>query len=193
MSEHMALSWADECYYLLEFFPGNRYGFRADNDLIKNFKRRIDECGVIALKYKEWAIRDTAQLLRPALASLLDFATVTIVPIPPSRVRANLYYDDRVARVLRLASPAGADIRELIVCREDQTPAHHSATRPSVTSLLENYALGEVGVEPVRDRVVLFDDLVTSGNHFVACRKFLLGHFPGREVMGIFLARRVLA
>jgi hypothetical protein len=210
--EHTALSWADDCYYLLEFFPGKRYGFQQDNDLFKNFKRRIDRPGGIALERKEWAIRDAGRLLRPAFASLIDFGVTTLVPIPPSKVRSDLFYDSRVLRLLELACPAGADIREMIVCCAHRAPAHHNVDRPSVAALLENYRLGDAApveeaafagagafaggtafAAPVRDRIVLFDDVVTSGNHFVACRRFLLEHFPGREVIGVFLARRVLA
>ena len=190
--EHAALLWTDECYYLLEFYPGKRYGFNSDNDLVKHLNRRVDRSGMIALKQKEGALRDIANLLRPALASLFDFGATTFVPVPPSKRRADPFYDNRVARLLRLACPASADIRELIVCREEREPAHFNEMRPSAGMLLENYVLGEVGDGPVRERIVLFDDVITSGNHFVACRQFLLTHFPGREVVGVFVARRAL-
>jgi predicted amidophosphoribosyltransferase len=190
MEEHVALHWSDECYYLLEFHPGKRYGFHPDNDLIKNFKRRIDRGGELARKRKEWAIRDIAHMLRPALASLVDFDVTTFVSIPPSKTRANPFYDDRVSQLLRLACPSEADIQELISCRADQTPAHFSEIRPSVAKLLENYVLGAAAA--VRDRIVLFDDVITSGHHFVACRQLLLEHFAGHEVVGVFVARRVL-
>ncbi len=195
-AEHAALRWTDECYYLLEFYPGKRYGFSADNDLVKHLKRRVDHSGMMALKQKEGALRDIANLLRPAVAALFDFGTTTFVPVPPSKRRADPFYDNRVAQLLRLACPASADIRELIVCREEREPAHFNAVRPSAEMLLENYMLEEGGAEvaarPVRERIVLFDDVVTSGTHFVACRQFLLTHFPGREVVGVFVARRVL-
>ena len=190
--EHAALLWIDECYYLLEFYPGKRYGFNSDNDLVKHLKRRVDRSGMMALKQKEGALRDIANLLRPALASLFDFGATTFVPVPPSKRRVDPFYDNRVAQLLRLACPASADIRELIVCREEREPAHFNEVRPSAEMLLENYMLGEVGDGPVRERIVFFDDMVTSGNHFVACRQFLLTHFPGREVVGVFVARRAL-
>lgn len=195
--QHAALRLPDdECFYLLEFHPGKRYGFNPDNDLVKNLKRRIDRSGVIALKRKEWALRDIAYLLRPALASLFDFAATTFVPVPPSKGRSDPFYDHRVARLLGLACPASADIRELIVCREGRDPAHFNAVRPTAAMLMENYVLGDVGSDAgagtVRERIVVFDDVVTSGNHFVACRQFLLTHFPGREVVGVFVARRAL-
>jgi predicted amidophosphoribosyltransferase len=189
--EHAALRWTDECYYLLEFYPGKRYGFSSDNDLVKNLKWPVRRHGMIASKQKEGALRDIANLLRPALASLFDFGITTFVPVPPSKRRCDPFYDNRVTRLLRLACPAKADIRELIVCREEREPAHFNEVRPSAEMLLDNYMLGEVGDGPVRERIVLFDDVVTSGNHFVACRQFLLSHFPGREVVGVFVARRV--
>ena len=190
--EHAALLWIDECYYLLEFYPGKRYGFNSDNDLVKHLKRRVDRSGMMALKQKEGALRDIANLLRPALASLFDFGATTFVPVPPSKRRVDPFYDNRVAQLLRLACPASADIRELIVCREEREPAHFNEVRPSAEMLLDNYMLGEVGGGSVRERIVLFDDVITSGNHFVACRQFLLKHFPGREVVGVFVARRAL-
>ena len=193
MLEHRALRWKDDtCFYLLEFFSGRRYGFDPDNDLVKNMKRRIDRCGEAALMQKEWACSDIADLLRPAFASLFDFTTTTFVPVPPSQTRPSPNYDDRVVRLLRGACATSADIRELIVCREEVEPVHFSPERPSAGKLVENFVLGDIGGEPVRERIVVFDDIITSGNHFVACKRFLLGHFPGREVVGVFVARRVL-
>ena len=208
-AEHAALRWPDdECYYLFDFYPGRRYGFDPGNDLVKNFKRRVDRSDGAALNRKDWAMQDIAYLLGPALTSLFDPATTTFVPVPPSATRSSPLYDDRVAELLRLACPARADIRELVVCREEREPVHFSAERPSSEELLANYELGEgaggvgelgaaalnaaAAAEPVRERIVVFDDVITSGNHFVACKRFLLGHFPGRQVVGVFVARRAL-
>jgi predicted amidophosphoribosyltransferase len=191
--EHAALRWTDEeCYYLFDFYAGKRFGFDPDNDLVKNLKRRIDRSDELALKHKEGAIEDIACLLGPALAALFDFTATTFVPVPPSRTRSSSHYDNRVAQLLRLACPPSADIRELIVCREERAPAHFSEVRPSVEKLFSNYMPGEAVAGPVRERIVVFDDVVTSGNHFMACKRFLLGRFPGREVVGVFVARRVL-
>lgn len=191
LNMHSALTWTDDCYYLLDFTPRKRYGFHPDNDLIKNFKRRPDRSGFIALKRKEWATREIAYLLRSALAGVVDFAHSTIVPVPPSKVRSHPFFDDRVLQVLRMACPADADIRELIVCRSDQEAVHERDNRPSLPELFANYALGVVGSAPVRETVVLFDDVVTSGRHFVACRRCIREHFPERDVVGVFLARRL--
>lgn len=202
-AEHAALRWPDdECYYLFDFYPGRRYGFDPGNDLLKNLKRRVDRSDRPALNRKDRAVQHVADMLRPALAALFDPATTTFVPVPPSPTRSSPLYDDRVARVLRLACPVTADIRELVVCREAREPVHFGAERPSAEELFANYELGEVAgairapaaaaAGPVRERIVVFDDVITSGNHFVACKRFLLGYFPGRQVVGVFVGRRAL-
>ncbi|HWB94503.1 MAG TPA: hypothetical protein VG605_21760 [Puia sp.] len=213
MSEHAALGSTEECYYLLEYLPGKRYGFSWENDAIKHLKRRKDRSQGIALRWKEQAIREVGDLLGPAICEVIDFATTTIVPVPPSRVRPDEFYDDRVMQLLRRACPTGTDIRELIVCREGRMAAHESERRPGVEELIGNYELGPLeivdgivgkaadgslvngtaGGSPVLERIVLFDDVITSGNHFMACKRFLLRHFPGREVAGVFVARRALS
>lgn len=251
LAEHAALGCADDCYFLLEYLPGQRYGYSWENDAIRHLKRRIDRSHGIALKRKLWAINELGDLLRPALREVVDLGSTTIVPVPPSRVCGDRFYDDRVMQVLRractsaaaaasaaapssaasaaaasafaapsfgasaassatsaaAASPSSspvfdADIRELIVCREGRAAAHESERRPSVEELFGNFRLGGLdggpvpgaaAAGPVRERIVLFDDVITSGNHFVACKRFLLTHFPGREVVGVFLARRRIA
>lgn len=39
--------------------------------------------------------------------------------------------------------------------------------------------------------VAVVDDLLTSGAHFRAAKRVLTRRFPGIEVVGLFLARRV--
>src|SRR6185437_17082136 len=85
--------------------------------------------------------------LTDVLPVLIDFAATTLVPIPPSKCRTNPLYDDRLLRVLRLACPADADIRELIINKTDLQPAHKSGEdyRPSVQAIFGNYALPAPG------------------------------------------------
>jgi hypothetical protein len=78
----------------------------------------------------------------------------------------------------------------LIVCRQDQAAVHkNTGFRPDVNDLLANYEW--VGGE-VRSNVVVFDDVISGGNHFAACKRLIHLHHPGCRVMGVFIARRVL-
>jgi hypothetical protein len=46
---------------------------------------------------------------------------------------------------------------------------------------------------PVRERIVVFDDLLTSGKHFKCCERRLQQCLPQTPVLGLFLMRRAPA
>lgn len=192
ISEHGSLSLSDECYYLLEYTARTGYSFSTANDLVQNLKKPMDRKGRPEWKWKAWAIQKIAQELTPALPLLIDFTASTIVPIPPSKIQTNPLYDDRLMQILRKSCPAGADIREVITCREDMTAAHESDHRPSVQEIMDNYRWNDPVRPAVRPNIVFFDDMVTGGNHFVACRNFMRSRYPDRRILGVFVARRVL-
>jgi hypothetical protein len=190
--EHGSLSLADECYYLLEYTAREGYSFSTANDLVQNLKKPMDRKGRPEWKWKTWAIQKIAQELTPALPVLIDFATTTIIPVPPSKIRANPLYDDRLIQILHKSCPTGTDIREVITCREDMTAAHESDQRPSVQEIMDNYLWNDPVRPAIRPNVVFFDDMVTGGNHYVACRNFLRERYPDSRIVGVFVARRVL-
>ena len=194
---HRALSITDECYFLWEYTAYGPYDYSIGNELIKNIKKPIDRKGSPEWKWKDFAIREIATQLATALPAVIGFSTTTLIPIPPSKCRTNPLYDDRLLQILRLACPADADIRELIVNKTDLQPAHTSAEdyRPSVQTILDNYAWSEpatpLQAPPPHHTIVLFDDVLTGGNHFVACKRFLLQRFPTHHIIGIFICRRI--
>ncbi len=215
--QHSSLGAEDECYFLMEYVPYDTDNDSFSNEQIRDLKKSPDRRDKPEWPYKGLAINDIAKELGDALPGVVDFDAMTIVPIPPSKVRANPFYDDRILQLLYRACPAHADIRELIVCQGDRVAAHVSgAERPGVRALLENYVWnegagnggtwakngeegarsgGEVaweGGSGPRNTVVLFDDVIVGGNHFVACSRFLRERYPGTRVMGIFVARRVM-
>ncbi len=181
LTDHSALSPDDKCYFLFEYDEGSA--------LINNLKKKIDRKNKPEWPYKEWTIQQIAAELATALPDIIDFPTTTFLPIPPSKTRDNPLYDDRLLQVLRLACPADADIRESITCREDHAAAHESEyDRPTVHELLNNY-IWIPTAQPLRPNIVLFDDVITSGTHFTACKRFLLQHHPAAHTTGIFIAR----
>lgn len=144
-------------------------------------------------KYKQNAIAEIAGELKMPLRAVVDFGRSTIVPIPPSKTRANEQYDDRLLQILKRACPADADIQELILTEADMDAAHErSLNRPSIGDILHNYVLSEVQPLQVRENIIPFDDVISAGNHFVACRQFMEQYFPGRKIIGVFVARRVI-
>jgi hypothetical protein len=206
LAGHHSLSPDDDCYYMLEYTTEDSFPYTLGNTLITNLKKKPDRKQTLEWSYKEWTIRQLATELTAALSTLIDFATTTIIPIPPSKTRSNPQYDDRVLQVIRSACPAVADIRESIACREDHAPAHESdeRDRPGVDQLMTNYiwvdrvqptdpaAPPDAAAHPHtphRPNIVLFDDVIASGNHFTACKRFLLRYHPATHITGIFIAR----
>ena len=188
LRQHSSLSAGDECYFLFEYISKED---SFENLLIRDLKKPVDRRDKPEWPYKSLAINDIARELGAGLPEIVDFDTTTFIPVPPSKTRASALYDDRLLQILVRASPAHADIRELIVCKEDQAPAHTSDERPSVRALLQNYEWNSRLTAGVRPQVVLFDDLITGGNHFVACKQFILARYPSTKVTGVFVARRV--
>lgn len=181
LADHCALAPGDDCYFLLEYHEGSA--------LINNLKKKIDRKNKPEWTYKEWTIQQIAAELATALPDIINFPTTTFLPIPPSKTRDNPLYDDRLLQVLRLACPPDADIRELIICREDHTAAHESEhERPTINELIDNYTWVDTA-KPLRANIVLFDDVITNGTHFTACKRFLRQHHPAARITGIFIAR----
>jgi hypothetical protein len=180
LAAHSSLSPGDDCYFMLEYNEGSA--------LINNLKKKMDRREKREWPYKEWTIQQIAAELAAALPDIINFLTTTFLPIPPSKTRDNPLYDDRLLKILRLACPTDADIRESIICRQDHTAAHESeCDRPTVDELINNYTW--VGTAPLRPNIVLFDDVITNGTHFTACKRFLLQHHPAANTTGIFIAR----
>ena len=43
----------------------------------------------------------------------------------------------------------------------------------------------------MKDKVILVDDIITTGSHFKACKSIIKKEFPEVEGQGLFIARRV--
>ena len=190
--DHWHLEGSDECYFLGEYTAGEGYQFSPTNQLIFNLKKSPDRRGRAEWHYKEQAIREVARALRAAIKQeYLD--TITFVPIPPSKVKADRLYDDRMTRVLEAIRPEPPlDIRELIVQTASTQAAHDSQNRPSPQDIEALYEVDVALIHPPRDLIFIVDDVLTTGAHFQAVKSLLASEFPQTPVAGIFAARRVL-
>ncbi len=189
LAQRNSLSPEDDCYFLLEYTAQDNFPYSLGNSLIRNLKKKINRKRTLEWSYKEWTIKQIAAELATALPAVVNPAITTFIPIPPSKTRSNAQYDDRVLQVLRQSCPADADIRESIACREDHASAHETGEhdRPGIDELIKNYSWMET-TRPLRPNIVLFDDVIASGNHFTACKRFLLQHHSAAHVSGIFIA-----
>lgn len=192
--EHFYLDDQDECYCLGEYQSGGGYKAGPVNNMISNFKKSVAKRDLGEYRHKENDIVRAGKLIRSVLSQSAP-STCTFVPVPPSKSKNDPLYDDRLLRVLTAGEPQ-LDVRELISMRQS-TRAHHEYAagekRPTPDQLYELLQIDQTCLmPPVKQTIFLFDDLLTTGTHFKACKRLLNEQLPACSVIGIFIGRRKL-
>jgi hypothetical protein len=189
--DHHYLAAADECYFIGEYTARKGAAYSATNQLILNLKKSMDRRGRPEWPYKARAIKTAAGALR---AAMNDEArkTLTFVPVPPSKSADDPLYDDRLAQTVRGIWPGlQTDLRELVVQPVSTDAVHASSARPPPAMLEAGYVLNSQLLAPPPHTIAIFDDILTTGSHFVAVRNVLRREFPDAPIVGLFIARRV--
>lgn len=121
------------------------------------------------------------QMVARRLSSFGQSHSIGIVPVPNSGATANNRSFRTMELAQKIAALAPGKLRALpaLRWRRPLVPAHRGGPR-NPNALLENLALIRKPDSPV----VLFDDVMTSGGHMVACYRRLSG------VTGAPIARR---
>jgi predicted amidophosphoribosyltransferase len=195
--EHAFLAASDCCAYLAAYLPGTGWRAGGCNQLIRNFKCEpsIARSNSQRRRHKRHAITTLARWLRAAV-SREQAEGCTWVPIPPSKWRGDPDYDDRLTRTLNLAFHAyDVDVRGLLYQTENTVPDHSGTTRLSAVALYDKLCLDvqALSARPIRARIALFDDVLTTGKHYKCCERRLRQALPSTPITGVFLMRRVLA
>lgn len=189
--DHWHLRAEDTCLFLYEYTSRQGYSFSATNGLISNLKKK-PTASQNERYYKGKAITACATDLKNTLnPKWLEMAT--IIPIPPSKVPGHPDYDDRMEQVCRAIQP-GLDVRCLVKQTISLDADHLAADgqRKTIQDLVDVYQLDEdlIATKAVRN-IGIVDDVLTNGTHFRATQQVLRERFPGVNITGIFVARRV--
>jgi len=187
--DHFYLDQDDECYFIGDYTAGKGYAHSSTNQLIYNLKKTVDRRGRLEYWHKEQAIRTAAG----ALSQFLNPAFIkagTFVPIPPSKAKDDPMYDDRMSQIICLLGPE-VDLREAVEQIESTAVVHLSNLRPGPDALHGNYRIVDAFREPTPTTIAIVDDVLTTGAHFKAMKRILAETYPGVNICGIFLARRV--
>ena len=145
---HHNLDSQDECYFLGRYAVGMGFDY-CDNQLIMNFKKNMDRRDLPEWRYKAIAIRTIARAFGTAISAwgsdTIDRST--FVPIPPSKIRTDPNYDDRMVRMLRAVRHSSPlNVRELVAQTESTVAAHASSDRLDADELVELYEFIETAV-----------------------------------------------
>jgi hypothetical protein len=177
----------DEIYNAREYSARKSYEASETNQLIINFKKPITHRGNPDWKYKIEAIERFAFELSELI---IDDEVYVFAAIPTSICKTDPQYDDRLDKTLielrKIAN--NVFIEEPISIRKTIIPSHHDGSRdPNV--LYENMIWN--GFKVRTERVILVDEVITTGSHFLACKRIILNHCPDMRVIGVFWARTI--
>jgi hypothetical protein len=187
--EHKCYFWGE--YTPWEFTKGLTWSFSDTNALIADFKALA-----FTSKSPDWQRKsDAIERISTAFAGFWKWSALAqqcmLVPIPPSRARLDRLFDDRMTQVLlrmKVLTGAALDVREAIVSNGMAPTSHTAQKRPKVDELIETLSLSSL--PPTAPKYIyLFDDVLTTGAHFVACSTLLKERFPECSIIGNFVAR----
>ncbi len=188
LPDHCYLDSTDECYFIGEYTKGQGYAHSSTNQLIYNLKKSVDRRGLPEYWHKEQAMRTAAATLGKSLNP--EFMKHgTFVPIPPSRAKDDVLYDDRMSQIIRLLG-GKVDLREVVEQIVSTPGAHLSQFRPGPSALYANYRIANIGESPT-GAIAVVDDVLTTGAHFKAMKRILSETYADVKIYGVFLARRV--
>lgn len=192
LQEHYYLTPYDECYYLFDYKPGAGFEDNVVNQFIGNYKSKSSPGGNRYLYSRMSALNQVRLILSACLPDVFDLNEITLVPVPGSKTKSSVEYDDRNLRVLGLMQHLGLSVQELLHTQKDTLPVHKSVRRPSLSELKSNLAVDAEKCRDVKRKIVLFDDMLTSGAHYTACRELLEEVLPEADIAAVFIARRSL-
>lgn len=192
--DHPYLESGDRCFYFGEYFAGKSYKGGPTNQLVFNLKCKptIAAANTGRAHYKDQAIQTVGMGMRRVI-SRPNAERYTWVPIPPSKAIGDPDYDDRMLRALRFAFEGyNADIRPLVRQSASTTADHEQEqrlTRDALRALLA-VDMANLQAAPLRDGIILVDDVLNSGKHFKESEYQLRRAIPADvAIAGIFVAR----
>lgn len=179
----------DQCWYLFNYTAHEGFTYSVPNSLISNLKKPVDQKNLPHYAHKLKAIRTVAGYF-----SKINFSKFTIVPIPPSKNKADPLYDDRMLQIIQQAfqQDNNVDVRELVLQKNSKIASHISKIRPTIKELQDNLLIDSKLSVNLKDNILLVDDVLTTGAHFIAIKRLLKKEFPEITVKGLFICRRAL-
>jgi hypothetical protein len=190
--DHSFLEADDECLFFGDYSARKGFSYSATNGVIANFKRPVKHRGTPSWKYKILEIHSVATAFSTNIGNA--FRSITLIPVPPSKLKTDPEYDDRMMDMLRaLRAPAGItpDVRELVIQTKPMPAAHDSQNRPPPSEWEKVYEIDETLVQNEPTWIGIVDDLLVTGCRFRAMSNLLKRRFPQVRITGLFIARRV--
>ncbi|AOJ94313.1 hypothetical protein [Burkholderia multivorans] len=194
---HPFLRRDDHCWYCGDYTARGGLACSPIDELVADFQKSVSRQGRPEYRDKTRAIQTVGRTFRNAFVPNA-FRQCTFVPVPPSKPRTAPEYDDRM--VLALGHMAAlvqdellirADVRELVLHRESYVASHLTpAQRMRPEDLIPLYEINETIAVPQPKHIIVVDDILTTGSHFVAMKTILQARYPNAWIGGLFIGRR---
>jgi hypothetical protein len=186
--DHAYLREDDECYFLYEYTAGVGWRGGETNQLIHNLQKKQGDRG---FQYKTPAIVQCASAFSETINGNW-LADACLVPVPPSKIKADPLYDDRIHRVCSLIRKPGAPSVKDLIEQIESTDTFKGGNRQRPDELRANYRFDEPSMVGLPRNIGIVDDLLTTGSHFRAIKDMILERSLDRRVVGFFVARRAI-
>lgn len=182
-----------ETYYVWPYLPARCTDTRQRSSIdlsVHRFIRHFQAPSGMSEPYREYkndAIRHAAAAFTKTIPAAWRRRGCIFVPIPPSRLRQDPAYDDRVRCALDAVSPplpVHDGLSQLLPTR-----AKAKGMTPWMRAELLRFDCKSLDIRP--HAVIVVDDVVASGAHFAAARMVIRATLPGVAVCGLFLAASV--
>lgn len=184
--------YEDPCFYYLVhtdegyIVPSNQriINFKHSPERYRSNKRvwghKQDEIKAFARDIVEW--------LSGISRSIEQWGNVALIPMPTSKPSTHEFFDSRLVDLCEQVARMDPRVRveNILDISEAVQPAHAGGPR-NVDYLKKKIILKEPS-KPLHV-VILVDDMLTSGSHYVACRALLKQAYPDVGIIGLFLAR----
>ena len=165
LGEHSYLDATDECYFTDVYQCHHGTGIKSM---------------VLALKHGREPLVSSIAAQLAALLPLAWAIAYTFVPMPSSGSASGV-------RAMVKQLPV-SDCRDLLM-QHGETPASHAGWRTTPRQRQDLLAINELVADPRPERVVVVDDVLTTGAHFRAAKQVIRDRWRNIRVIGLFLAR----
>jgi len=176
-------------FYRYEYVSKGSYTQFPVNSLILNFKMSIEEKGKERWHYKKEAIDLFATAIIKNVR--LPIQDTIFLPMPTSKPRKHPEFDSRLDEVVDIITKqTGQLVGYNLDLINEEIPYHISGENRDPDQIYIN-----INFNPFQDlnpkRVILIDDVITTGAHFVACIRKINSIYPDTSVVGFFLAKTI--
>lgn len=172
----------DKIYYWEFYDPVYLMGYTPASSLICNLKKTPDDPH---FQYRQKSLQEASEILECFLERT-NLSAITIVPIPQSSCVGTFDYVSLLAEILD-GSKCEPDIQNLFCFKQKNEKTHYSSGRRDSQIIQANLRINEERLSSCKTKIVLFDDVLTTGAHFAACKNLILSCRPDVTVFGLML------